>query len=143
MAGIDRRSVLSREVGGIERILDADREPAQRRVPQSGRRGGAAGGRDIERRKGADRGLVAGDRLGAEIDDRARWQGTGLDRLGEIERGQHGLPGASNERHVLHWGPPPKPMWPQRHRWIKGLSSVPPPEMRRVAPNGSGPWLAR
>ena len=33
VAGIDRGAVLGRKVGGVENILDPDREPAQRLEP--------------------------------------------------------------------------------------------------------------
>jgi len=105
MAGVDRRSILGREIRGVENILDADRQPVQRRQPQYRNLGGPPRRRDIERREGADLGLVTCDGLGAAIDDGTRCDASGLHRPGEIERRQHGLAHARDERRVFHWAP--------------------------------------
>ena len=68
MAGIDGRAVFGRHVGGVENILERDRQPAQRLVLEARRLRGLPRGFGVERDKGADFALALGDGVGAEID---------------------------------------------------------------------------
>jgi hypothetical protein len=89
IAGIDRRAELGREVGGVENILHADRQPAQRLRREAGRLRLTLRARDVERHEGADVAFACGDRLGAEIDHGGRTEVARVDPAGEVERGQH------------------------------------------------------
>ncbi len=90
VSGIDRRAVGCRQVGGVEQILDADRQPAQRRGDQLS--GGVlrafARRLDVEHGEGADGALAGGDRLRTAIDDVGRRELAAVDLPGEVERAQ-------------------------------------------------------
>ena len=88
-AGIDRRAVLGREIGGIENVLEPDRQTAQRRQRQFCIVRGLPRCHQVEHNEGADLLVARRDRLGTDIDDGARRQFAGVDTAGEIERGEH------------------------------------------------------
>ena len=67
-AGVNRRAVLGREIGGIENILEPDRQAAQRRCGELRVFRRAARRNEIEHDEGADLLLARGDRLGAQIE---------------------------------------------------------------------------
>ena len=62
VAGIDRRAVGGRQVGGVEDVLDADRQSGERQARESGPLGAAPRALEVERREGADLGLARRDR---------------------------------------------------------------------------------
>jgi len=88
MVLVDGRAVFGRKIGGVENILDADGEAAQRRFRQHGARafGQAARAVDVERRERADLALACCNRRGAQIDCGSGGQLARLDAGREIER---------------------------------------------------------
>src|SRR6266545_6021117 len=89
MAGVDRRTIFGREIGGVVDVLDADRQAAERQLRQPRALGQSPRRIDVEHDEGANLRLAFRDRLGAEVDDRARGERAGLDAAGEIERCEH------------------------------------------------------
>jgi hypothetical protein len=70
VTGIDRGAVGGREIDGVEDILHADRQPAQRSLRASRRLRAASRRRDVERGEGADLRFSRGDCLRTQIDHR-------------------------------------------------------------------------
>ena len=89
-AGINRRAVLGREIGGIENVLEPYRQPTQRRRRQFCIFRRLTRRDQVEDDKGADLLVARRNRLGAHVDDRARREFAGFDAAGEIEGGKHG-----------------------------------------------------
>ena len=90
MAGIDRRAVFGREIDGVENVLDADRQPAQRHLRASP---GAAAARRAAARSSATKAPISPrarrSPAAQSSTTAARREFAGLDPAGEIERGQH------------------------------------------------------
>ena len=82
---MDRRAVAGRKVGGVENVLDADRQAAQRQSQELRRIGGAARRLDVERRESADLRLARRNGFGAEIDHRTWGELAGFDPAREVE----------------------------------------------------------
>ena len=99
---------MRRQIGGVEYVLERDRQAGERQRRQARVCGGAARRVEIERDKGADLALARGNGLGAQLDDGAGLEFAGLDAAGKIERGKHPGPFAF------------VPMWPERRARIKG-----------------------
>ena len=89
VAGIDRRAVGGRKLGGVEDVLDADGKPAQRQRRSSGSLGAPPRRLEVERGEGADLRFARGNGLRAEIEHGARRELAGLDPASKIERGKH------------------------------------------------------
>ena len=87
--GVNRCTVGGRQFGGIEDVLDADRQSGERTLRKSGRLGCAPRALDVECCERADFGLARRDRLRATIDDLARREFAGRDPAGQVEGGQH------------------------------------------------------
>ena len=86
VVGIDRRAVFGRHVGGVEDVLERDRQAAQRLVLERGvALLGLARAVEIERDEGVDLRLARGDRLRALFDQLRGRQFAGLDAAGQIE----------------------------------------------------------
>ena len=85
VAGIDRRAVFGRHVGGVENVLERDRQAAQRLVLEAGRLRRLARAVEVERDEGADSALARGDRLGAQVDRLRGREFAGFDAAGKIE----------------------------------------------------------
>ncbi len=77
---------MGREIGGIENVLEPDRQPAQRRRGQFRIVRRAPGAIEVEHHEGADVFFARRNRLGAHVDDGAWREFAGLDAAGEIER---------------------------------------------------------
>ena len=77
---------MGREIGGIENVLEPDRQPAQRRRGQFWIFRRLPRRDEVEHDEGADLLVARGDRLGAHVDDRAWREFAGFDAAGEIER---------------------------------------------------------
>jgi hypothetical protein len=82
---MDRRAIGGRQVGGVEDVLDANRQPGERQARKLGPPGVAPRRFEVERREGADLGLARRDGRGAEIDYGARGELAGRDPAHEIE----------------------------------------------------------
>ena len=108
IAGIDRRAVLRRQIGGGENVLKCHRQAAQRQGRQSGGVGRTARGVEIERDEGADLLLARGDGIGAELDSIAGFQFAGLDAAGKSSADSISVPSCVAA------------MWPERLPRIKG-----------------------
>ena len=91
VAGVERRTVLGREVGGVEDVLDADRQSAQRQGFEGSRVCFSLllGGIDIECGESADLGFACCNRLGAQLDHVGWRQFAAVDAADEIEHRQH------------------------------------------------------
>ena len=85
VAEIDRRAVFGRHVGGVENILQPDRQAAQRLVLDAGRLRGRARAGEVERDEGADLALALGDGVGAEIERVGGGEFAGFDGAGKTE----------------------------------------------------------
>ncbi len=89
VAGVNRAAVGGRKVGGIEDVLDADRQSGERTLRKSGRLGRALCALDAECCERADVGLARCDRLRAKVDHLPRREFAGRDPAGQVEGGQH------------------------------------------------------
>jgi hypothetical protein len=92
MTGIDRRSILRRQIGRIKNILERNRQATerQRREPRAFCCAPRAG--EIERGESANILFAVSDRFGACFDELAGRQFAGFDAAGESESREHQAP---------------------------------------------------
>src|SRR5262249_2458142 len=86
---VDRRAELGGEIDGIEDVLHAHRQAAQRERRKARGLRLAPGAGDVERRQRAHLLLARSDRLGAGIDHVGRAELAGFDAAREIESLKH------------------------------------------------------
>jgi hypothetical protein len=82
---INRRAVFGRHVGGVENVLQPDRQAAQRLVLDAGRLRRRARAGQIERDERRDLALALGDGVGAEIERSRGGELARLDGAGKTE----------------------------------------------------------
>ena len=91
VAGINRRAVLRRQIGGGENIFKGNRQAAQRQSRKPRIVGGAARPGEVECNEGADLLFACVNGFSAQFDRGARGQIAGFDTAGKIEGGEHHL----------------------------------------------------
>jgi hypothetical protein len=104
---------LRRKVGGIENVLERDRQAAQRQGRKLRRVGGAARRVEIECNESGNILFARGDGLGAKLDGGAWREFAGFDAADEIERGKHQSPFVPFADFA---------MWPETRNRIKAAS---------------------
>src|SRR5580698_59130 len=101
VAGIDRRTILGRQIGRVVNILRTDRQTAQLRRTQPRLVGSFSRSLDIERNKSADFRFAGCDSFGTQFDNCARFSFAGVQAPDKIEYREHHLPSMRATRRLV------------------------------------------